>query len=79
MREEAAAVPPDRRYQTGIHYPVPIYRQPVYASLGPKRGDFPLAELLAHGKLFLYPELTEKQIDLITRLIQRFFDGSGRP
>jgi dTDP-3-amino-3,4,6-trideoxy-alpha-D-glucose transaminase len=33
--------------ETSIHYPVPPHLSPAYASLGLKRGSFPVTELLA--------------------------------
>jgi len=38
---------------TGIHYPIPIHLQVVYASLGWKRGDFPVSETAADEVLSL--------------------------
>jgi dTDP-4-amino-4,6-dideoxygalactose transaminase len=63
-----------RGIQTGIHYPVPIHLQPAYAELGHRRGDFPVAEQLAEEILSLpmYPELTQEQIELVTRTVREF-------
>jgi len=57
----------ERGIGCGIHYPVPVHLQQAYASLGHKRGDFPVSE--ACGDTFLslpmYPELTDQQIETV--------------
>jgi dTDP-4-amino-4,6-dideoxygalactose transaminase len=47
----------------GIHYPVPLHRQPAYAGLG-MTGDFPETDRAAAEVLSLpmYPELTREQV-----------------
>jgi dTDP-4-amino-4,6-dideoxygalactose transaminase len=47
--------------QTGIHYPIPIHRQPAYRDLGYPIGSFPITERYAEEILSLpmYPELDE--------------------
>jgi dTDP-4-amino-4,6-dideoxygalactose transaminase len=49
---------------TGIHYPVPVHLQKAYASLGYRRGDFPVTEALADRFLSLpmYAELQPEQV-----------------
>jgi len=49
---------------TGIHYPVPLHRQPAYAGMKLDVGSFPIAEEQARTVLSLpmYPELSEEQI-----------------
>jgi dTDP-4-amino-4,6-dideoxygalactose transaminase len=50
--------------QTGVHYPIPVHLQPAYADLGYRRGDFPIAEVVAGEvvSLPMFPELREQQI-----------------
>jgi dTDP-4-amino-4,6-dideoxygalactose transaminase len=47
-----------------VYYPAPMHLQPIYSSLGYKRGDLPESERAAAEVLSLpiYPELTENQI-----------------
>lgn len=56
----------------GIHYPVPVHLQQAYASLGHRRGDFPVAEACADTFLSLpmYPELTDAQVDLVAQTLK---------
>lgn len=63
-----------RGIETGIHYPIPLHLQPVYANLGYKRGDFPHAEKAAHEVLSLpmYPELTDAQVEMIVQAVKEF-------
>jgi dTDP-4-amino-4,6-dideoxygalactose transaminase len=54
----------ERKIGSSVYYPVPLHLQPLYASLGYKRGDFPHAERAAQEVLSLpmYPELRNDQI-----------------
>jgi len=61
------------KISTAVHYPVPIHLQPAYKDLGYTRGDFPVAEYLASRilSLPLYPELSETQIELVARTLEK--------
>lgn len=63
---------------TGIHYPIPLHLQPVYAHLGYKRGDFPITEKVSDEivSLPIYPELTFEQVDFICEKIRELFSRS---
>lgn len=58
----------------GIHYPVPLQRQPAYARLG--YGEMTLAETEKVASevlsLPLYPELTEDQVAIVTDAIREW-------
>jgi len=59
---------------TLIYYPQPLHLQKVYADLGFKSGDFPIAESVSRRILPLpmYPELTGAQADHVISAIRRF-------
>ncbi len=61
----------------GIHYPIPVHMQPAYASLGLKRGAFPVTEQTADTLLSLpmFPDLTEGQVGYVCDQVERFFKG----
>lgn len=60
---------------TLIHYPVPPHLQNAYKDLGYKKGDFPVAELIADTCLSLpiYPGLTESEAGYVCEIIESFF------
>jgi dTDP-4-amino-4,6-dideoxygalactose transaminase len=59
--------------ETGIHYPVPLHRQPCYAHLGIEEGAFPESERAAREVLTLplYPLLAEPQVDRVATALSR--------
>ncbi len=59
---------------TDIVYPVPLHRQPCFAELGYRDGDFPHSENAADNSLSLpiYPELRDEEIDYIIDTINSF-------
>jgi dTDP-4-amino-4,6-dideoxygalactose transaminase len=65
-----------RGISTGIHYPIPLHLQPAYRHLAYKEGDFPITEECARQVLSLpmYPELTQEQMEEVTRAIKEFME-----
>lgn len=55
-----------------IHYPIPPHMQEAYASLGHKKGDFPIAEEIAETCLSLpmFPGMTEEDVAEIAKTIK---------
>jgi Predicted pyridoxal phosphate-dependent enzyme apparently involved in regulation of cell wall biogenesis len=55
-----------------IYYPIPLHLQSVYASLGYRRGDLPVSELLCETvfSLPMHGYITEDTIDYICNTIQ---------
>ena len=56
---------------TGIHYPIPLYNQPIYKSLG-FEGYCPNAELAADNVISLpvHPSLTKEDLDLVIEAVK---------
>ena len=59
---------------TIIYYPRPLHLQRVYADLGYRAGDFPVAEEVAKRVLPLpmYPELTGEQVNYVIETLGQF-------
>ncbi len=57
---------------TGIHYPIPLYNQPVYGKLGIE-GKCPNAELAADNVISLpvHPSLTKEDLDLVIEAVKK--------
>lgn len=58
---------------TGVHYPIPLHRQPAYKTLGYELGDFPEAEKAANEVLSLpiYPELSDADVERVVAALQQ--------
>jgi dTDP-4-amino-4,6-dideoxygalactose transaminase len=57
---------------SGMHYPVPVHRQPAYRGLGYAAGAFPAAERFANETLSLpmYPELSREQVAYVASQLE---------
>jgi len=73
-RDDLQAFLHSRGIQSGIHYPIPIHRQPAYAELASSASRLPVTDRLAREILSLpmFPELTEAQIDRVCSAIAEF-------
>lgn len=72
-RAKAGAALTENGIGWGIHYPIPLHLTQAYASLGYKKGDFPVTEALADEILSipLYPELTEEIIARVSSTLKQ--------
>jgi len=61
--------------QTGLHYPVPLHRQPCFAGFSVDRDSFPIADQWASQGLSLpiFPGMTETQTDAVIAALRGFF------
>jgi dTDP-4-amino-4,6-dideoxygalactose transaminase len=61
----------ERGIGAGIHYPVPLHRQPAYKHLRQAAGSLPVTERVASRvvSLPIYPELTAEMIASVTRTL----------
>ena len=58
----------------GVYYPLPIHLQPAYASLGLKKGAFPISEALCEKVLSLpmHPNMTDEHVSEVCATVNRF-------
>ncbi len=70
-RDHVARCLADQGIGSGTYYPVPLHLQPIYAELGGKAGDLPVAERAGHEVLSLplYPEMTIEQIERVAAAV----------
>jgi dTDP-4-amino-4,6-dideoxygalactose transaminase len=69
----------DAGITTIIYYPIPIHRQPAYASLGYGPGSLPITERLCSEVLSLpiFPELSATQQERVIEVLLNLTAGSG--
>jgi dTDP-4-amino-4,6-dideoxygalactose transaminase len=66
----------ERGIAAGVHYPVPLHRQPAYAHLNMAEGSLPVSERTAASVISLpmYPELSSEQIATVSRTLMETID-----
>lgn len=64
--------------ETGLHYPVPLNKQPCLANMNGAKGSFPVAEHWAANclSLPLYSGMTVEDADSVISAIRSFYDPS---
>lgn len=74
-RDELRSFLAERGIGSGVYYPIPLHRQPSFASLGYRGGDFPEAERAAAEVLSLpvFPELTASESERVAEAIHAFY------
>lgn len=74
-RDEWVDILTEKGIGTGIHYPIPLYNQPIYKELG-FTGSSPNAELAADTVISLpvHPSLTEEDLDLVIEAVKEASD-----
>src|SRR5258708_13739322 len=74
-RDALQAFLKERGIGTAIYYPLPLHRQPCFAYLGYKAGQFPESERAAREVLSLpiYPELSRVQLDEVVAGVHAYF------
>jgi dTDP-4-amino-4,6-dideoxygalactose transaminase len=62
---------------SSVFYPVPLHLQPLYAALGGKPGDLPVAERAAHEVLSLplYPTMAADRVDRVADAVVEALRG----
>jgi dTDP-4-amino-4,6-dideoxygalactose transaminase len=70
-RDRVARRLAEKQIASAVFYPTPLHLQPLYASLGGKTGDLPVAEKTATEALSLpiYPEMTAEQVDRVAAAV----------
>lgn len=71
-RDDVVANLKSKRIGVGIHYPIPLHRQPAYLDLGYGNVSLPLTEKIADEivSLPMFPELTNDQIFRVAEAVK---------
>jgi dTDP-4-amino-4,6-dideoxygalactose transaminase/acetyltransferase-like isoleucine patch superfamily enzyme len=78
-REQALGFLREQGIAAGVHYPIPLHRQPCYQRLAFPAGSFPHAEACCAQVLSLplFPEMESAQVRRVTAALRRFLQGDG--
>lgn len=78
-RDQVAAKLADRGVATGVHYPTPVHRQPVYQHLGHGPGSLPNAEAYASECLSLpmFPDITSEEQQHVIESVRAVMEDMG--
>jgi len=65
---------------TEVYYPMPLHLQKCYASLGHRRGDFPVSEKVSRETLALpiFAELKTSEQEYVVSTIEKFYKRKSR-
>jgi len=76
-RDALRAYLADRDIETGIHYPVPVHRQPAWIRTFGEGPALPRAERAAREILSLpvHPDLTDEEVEHVADAVRSFFRG----
>lgn len=74
-RSEIQSALHQRNIPSAIYYPKPLHLQGAFASLGYRKGDFPVSERLSESVLSLpmHPYLDPSQVEMITDAVRSVF------
>lgn len=74
-RDELSAHLKAQGIGSGVYYPIPVHRQPAYASLGLAAASFPNAERCCREALALplYPEMSDAEAARVVKAVRAFF------
>ncbi len=72
-RDTVQAALRESNIESVVYYPVPLHLQPMYAQLGYREGDLPVAERAAGEVLSLpiFPEMTEADVAHVAECIEK--------
>jgi dTDP-4-amino-4,6-dideoxygalactose transaminase len=76
-RDALRAFLQERGIETGLHYPVPLHRQPCFSALKLDRDSFPISERYAAEclSLPLFTGMERAQLDYVCDGVRAFFSG----
>lgn len=65
--------------QTGLHYPIPLHRQPCFSHIACNRNSLPVADAWANEGLSLplYAGMTDNQLNYVISTIRGFYRSSS--